>query len=762
MNAFNKRYFVWISLILLGFSAISFEIKNLILFPVFAIFLAVLYFILSKSRRKSKNLKIICVLLLVAAALGVALPRALILKNELAVKEYSGEHEISGYVSEVSTAENFISEYILHVEGLDGDRVNFDLVLVADYKCELSRGDFIKLRGQIAAAESYGDLIYLKNKNAYDYPLICSINDKVEIDILESEFRISLMLTSLNSKLSSTLKAALGKDGGSLASALLLGNRELLSDNTLRDFRRAGVYHMLALSGLHVAILIGIFEWILKKLCAPRPLRIVSMTFLSLFYIALTGFALSACRSMLMLWVMYLAMILGKKRDAMTSLFVAVVVIVLIDPAAILDVGLQLSFFSTFGVICASLISEKIKWFKKNDGKEGFGKFAMCLVRKFALINIASLCVFICTLPSLMIYFGEVSLATFVSNIFMGVVCEFFMVASLIALLLSFNPYLRFPFTEISVRVGEFMTETVSEIAKIRGVMLSLRYPRTEILVFALFFGFLLFLALRFRKKWLIFVPSIIFAVLLPMNIAIYSAEREGIVRAEYLSGDNLILSSANEVYICDASGGSYGALYDSVEIAKENCFTEIDGIILTHYHSRHIISLERLSKNFVINRVLVPMPQNREEDLIMRSLVRVLSAQDVEVFIYENGRELDILSGKLNVSPRAYIAGYAHPSVALSFAFGNERITIVGKPYFDTYLEESKVFNGYINNSDYLIFGADGRDVEEDFEIFAGLKKGCEISFAEFDFMNKSDFYDYLDDYEIYFDVQYKKYDLK
>ena len=301
-----------------------------------------------------------------------------------------------------------------------------------------------------------------------------------------------------------------------------------------------------------------------------------------------------------------------------------------------------------------------------------------------------------------------------------------------------------------SRRIGEKLLMTVASIAAI------------VIGVLGLFIAFVLMLSIHLSRKWLIFVPSVLFAILLCVNITIYDIQREKFVRAEYLSGDTLVLSSSNGVYICDASDGTYGNLYESVAIAKENCFTEIDGIILTHYHSKHVVSLERLAKNYKIHSVLLPKPQNSDEDLIMRSIVRVLSKENVEVYVFDNERDLEILSGELSISSRAYIAGYAHPSIAISFAYGDERITLIEKPYFDTYIEESGAFDEHIANSDYLIFGADGRNPQQNFEIFSNLNGECEVSFADFEFMNKSDFEDYLGRYRIYFGVEYKKYALK
>ena len=128
MNAFNKRFYACIALIFLVFTAISFENKNLIFFPIFAIFVGVLYWILSKKRQKFTNLKLICVLLLCASLLGVLSSRVQIIQNNSTIEKHSGEHKISGYVIEVASNYSFASEYIVRVEETDGKKSKFDLV----------------------------------------------------------------------------------------------------------------------------------------------------------------------------------------------------------------------------------------------------------------------------------------------------------------------------------------------------------------------------------------------------------------------------------------------------------------------------------------------------------------------------------------------------------------------------------------------------------------------------------------------------------
>lgn len=764
MNVFSKRYFVWISFVFLLFSRLCFEINKATFAVVILIFGALLlgFYLIFRRNGSFKNIGTVALFLLLAALLGTVNTGVYFHKNESIKTEYGGERQIQGYVSDVISKNDFLSELVVKVEKVDGKSTNLSAILVTEYKSDLIEGDFFEASVSAMALGDYENVLYLKNAQSYDYALLCVVSSEDKIDIRDKEFRIATAFSRLNSKLSSILKVDLGKGSGELASALLLGNRELLPDEVLRDFRRAGVYHMLALSGLHVAILVGILEALLKKIFIPRPCRVLILAVLTLFYVALTGFQLSTCRSMLMLWTLYLAIALEESNDTMTALFVAVSLIVLIQPSAVMDIGLLLSFLSTLGVVLATIIKNKLQFFQRNiDGSVAKKRFIKAL-RSLIYSLLVSLCVCVANLPVISFYFGELSLATFVTNLFMGSICEIFMVFAIFTLIFSDLGALSTVVAKIGALIGKCMTAIVALISDIDGIVISLRFPFAEYLVWGLLITSLILLSLRLARRWLIAVPSVIFAILFCISAVSYNASRSDKVSVEFLRDDVLVISSAEGVYICDASNGDYGSFYDGMNLAKENCFTEIDGVILTHYHNYHSISLERLASNCIIARVLLPMPTTYQESLVMSSIVRVLADKGVEVYIYNTNEELDILSGKLTVSDRAYITGRVNPSVCLSFEYGERRFTLVERPYFDTYLEESGSFDKYIADSDILIFGSDGNIPAEKFEIFGELKSSCETYFTDFEMMDKSDFEEYMDERKIYFSLEYKKFELK
>ncbi len=762
MNAFAKRYFMWISLIFLAFSGVFLiELQNKIfisLLAVLAISAALIYCLATKKPKFAS----VFALMLVALTVANVNVHFFLQGKEKEIEKYRGEHKISGYVSETVSKQSFFGEHIIHVESVDGEKASLDIILVTDFESELSRGDFISTDAYLMPADEYVNFNYLHNNNSLSHPLLFELKSGDEIELLEGSFRPTLALSDLNSRLSARLNVFLGNRAGPLASALLLGNRGLLTDDVLRDFRRTGVYHMLALSGLHVAILVGLLEALLKKLFVPKKFRIILLAALSLFYIALTGFLLSACRSMLMLWAVYLSFLVKRDRDSMTFLFSAVSIIVLIDASAILDVGLQLSFLSTFGVIAAGMIKSKIPFFEVSDCKHSIKGRAIKFGKDIVFSLMISVCIFVSTLPAIMIYFGEVSLASFISNIFMGVLCEAFMISALLVLLFSWLGRLILPIIYIAEFFGELLLWICSEVSELRGVMLSLQYPFMGALVWGLFIGSLMFFGFKLRRKWLFALPPVMFTVLFSVGLICYNVESSDYVAAEFIAYDELVISSGGEVYICDMSDGSLGALHSGISLARENCFTEIDGIILTHYHSDHSLTLQKLSNRYKIRSVLLPKPVNGNEEIIMRTIIRFLEENGVEVYIYLSNDILDIGRGRLVVSDRAFKSGRVDPSVAISYSCYESRVTLIKRPYFGTYLDESESFDAYISASDCLILGSEGKLPETDFEIFSMLKEDCEVYFADFDMMEMSDFESYMDEHLIFFDVGYKKYVFK
>ena len=144
--------------------------------------------------------------------------------------------------------------------------------------------------------------------------------------------------------------------------ALTLGNRQFLSPEIKQLYREAGASHLLALSGMHLGILYGVFKLILRNMTYTRWkwFAFSAIMFILWSYALMTGCPKSLIRAALMTSVALLLQICGERRDSIDILNVSAAIVLLADPASIVDIGFQLSCAAMLGIIILGIpFSEK-------------------------------------------------------------------------------------------------------------------------------------------------------------------------------------------------------------------------------------------------------------------------------------------------------------------------------------------------------------------------------------------------------------------
>ncbi len=154
----------------------------------------------------------------------------------------------------------------------------------------------------------------------------------------------------------------LSPDAESLAAGLLCGEKSLFSAETIHDMREAGMSHLLAVSGLHIGLLWTVLWLALRPvLLVPyhlnlyeipwnRGLRLASVAILWL-YVWMIGFPPSAVRAATMLSVAQISPLFGIDSWGWQNLVIAALLMLCCDPAQMGEVGFQLSFAATAGIL---------------------------------------------------------------------------------------------------------------------------------------------------------------------------------------------------------------------------------------------------------------------------------------------------------------------------------------------------------------------------------------------------------------------------
>lgn len=143
---------------------------------------------------------------------------------------------------------------------------------------------------------------------------------------------------------------------GALLGALVLGRRESMPDDLVKNLQRSGTAHLLAISGQNLVLVLVSF-WAILVLVGihGRAQSLLLLVILGL-YTLLTGLQVSVLRSYLMMACFFGADLAWRKRDALNALAFAALVLCAVDPAQVVDVGFQLSFLAVLGLSFVSPI----------------------------------------------------------------------------------------------------------------------------------------------------------------------------------------------------------------------------------------------------------------------------------------------------------------------------------------------------------------------------------------------------------------------
>ena len=133
--------------------------------------------------------------------------------------------------------------------------------------------------------------------------------------------------------------------------ALLLGQRRNIDRATNEAFRRTGLLHLISLSGMHLSILIGIVWWCCKPAGFSKRMRALICILATAVFLLVVPPQGPILRAAVIVWAYCASILLRRRSNAINSLSLAVIVLLLIQPTQLFDAGWQLSFASVAGIL---------------------------------------------------------------------------------------------------------------------------------------------------------------------------------------------------------------------------------------------------------------------------------------------------------------------------------------------------------------------------------------------------------------------------
>ena len=265
------------------------------------------------------------------------------------------------------------------------------------------------------------------------------------------------LMKQLRRSIKTTLLDGMGEKQGSIAVALLIGDKSDLDTTFQNELRISGASHLFAVSGMHLSLWAGAFFLIFQNRNRVKRFSNILTSVFILFYIGLTGFSPSVCRAGIMLLTLLLGRTLRKHSDPLNALGFSALILLISNVYLAGNVSFLLSYFAT-----AALIVVFPYFSKQREKDEHFIKKSYRIVWNAVLL---SLSVLLFTVPFSAFFFGSVSLLSPLSTLILTVPIELNMILSVLCVLLSAVPFVGNVVMQVGTGLGiaiRFLTEKLS------------------------------------------------------------------------------------------------------------------------------------------------------------------------------------------------------------------------------------------------------------------------------------------------------------
>ncbi|MCQ2433028.1 MAG: ComEC/Rec2 family competence protein [Clostridia bacterium] len=542
---------------------------------------------------------------------------------------------------------------------------------------------------------------------------------------LEAEGRkktIGVFFSDIREQCEIRMRRYLSGESTSLLSALVLGDRSAVDPMVKRDFRRIGISHMLAVSGMHLSILLMWAERLMPRTKLHKRWRVLLEMILIFAAIGITGFSPSVCRAGIM-WIIYLlSYYLAGTKDAYTALFAAMAGICLVRPYAAVDTGLLMSVSAVFGIQYLGIPAEER--IRAHLPKRPIFRF----LRDYILAPLTiTLSATLFVLPITAALYGEISIWSPLANILMNPPVSGLLMITPLLLLMSFVPGLQL-LAPIPAAIAELLSRLCLWLAHILSglgrPLISLWYPFFwPIAVLAAVLGVVL--VVRRRNRLHLFTAAfagfLLFGLCIPVNTMLSRGSAQVYYHTRGTNDSMAVLTDERAVMI-DLSDGAFNIVYEMWEELHRAHVTEISCYVLTHYHEKHISQLYRLSSRTWIETVYLPEPADAEEEQLCRAMMEDPALRGLHFALYRRGQEeLLIGSTAVTVFPTEKLSRAVRPLLGVTVTLGKETVTYVSASAWDA--EDDLAQTDYADyrdralaDTDVLICGVHGPKVKNAF----------------------------------------------
>ena len=698
MRLFRHRHLAFgligfiVSLVISYYMSTLFRVLVLLLSLGAVVCLITVYLIKRKKSMLDKIIKCALLCFFIALSMMVSI---LSFGRDAKIEKYYGEEKSVHLIVEKPIYErSYESRYKVKIKEIDGAKINAHAILTLPNSLNIN--DEIELIADLKELSSQG--YGFDERQAYlDEGITSALDSDSEPLIIYQGDDNDGIFERLNSYLSKIYEDSLSKDTASVFTSLLLGNTKNLNQSIRRDFSRVGISHILALSGMHIALICALVGFLLTVLNIPNPLKIILLVLSTVFFVFLTGFSPSCVRAGIMMCLFWSFSLLGYKTDLVTSLFVSVSLMLLFNPYLIFSLSLQLSFLAMLGCLVSSAFLRKIRLWERVRNKP---------LKRLISVLVGSLFVIGFTAPICALNFSSISLLTPISNlIFVPIFTGIIYFAPFLLVLLKI-PFLAGAASFLSNHVVEFLLDVIRYISSLSGISMPI-YAWAQLLGIVVIALSLVFLMMSNKKQ---LIASFLL-VLFGFAVLFVASGANGIVKmtTSHVSAysengnDYIFIEAKGKLSVIDISKSSEEKHLPAALVSKLG-YTEIENYVLLDYSHKSNEYLNAVTSVCLVKNLYLQSPDSTDEEEMNMLIRQTLSDERINIFDF--GNDLELNGYKMNINPNDKINRSERRSVSFTLEIDGVRVAYLGSAsyeIFDYYTAEKSY------DADVLVFGSYG-----------------------------------------------------
>ncbi len=492
-----------------------------------------------------------------------------------------------------------------HINGKSYVTINFE-----DVPPNLNIGDYVNINGKIRRPFKAGNPSqfdygkYLRNFNTFSVIYADKSDCKISNNELNLNWKFLRKLNEVRNSIIQSHAKYLQSPHLEILGGIVFGDDAVAPPDYIKTtFINSGLLHILAASGMNVAFIFGFWFFIMRYLRIPFKINITGGIIMVILYTLMTGLGPSVLRAALMLLFIQIGKLIDRDTNSVSLLSFIAFLLLIYNPSFINDVGFQLSFIVTFGILTTGMvIFEKLQNIKLAEWLKGG-----ILIPIIAQIWVA---------PIQMFYFNTFSTYSIIANIltvpFLSIVSFGGFISSILACIRPTADFVCMIFDFVLKYVLNIIVIISDYFSKLPDAIIQTTHP--SILQLLIYYSIILLLTLIIKiginKKLMAASLGLIITLALSMiNIPNHKME---IITFDVGNADAFLLKTPDDKYfIIDTAKQSYKSSASTAKMViikylKDRGIKNIEGMILTHFDLDHAGGAVDLIKELHIKNVYV------------------------------------------------------------------------------------------------------------------------------------------------------------